>query len=121
MWTSGPSLKVQRGGLAEPAVDSAVLVINGTAINLGTETAEELSGPAEKLGVSPQRLLAAIKAAAPTPPPLPASPPNPDDLINRFAQNLDLSPDKVRAAIIQVEGPNRFYFVLPLPGSGRPS
>jgi transcription initiation factor TFIIIB Brf1 subunit/transcription initiation factor TFIIB len=44
---------------------------------------------------------------------VPARPPNPDELINRFAQNLGVSPDKVRAAITQVEGPNRLYFVVP--------
>lgn len=97
---------------------SAVLNINGTPINLDSETADQLSGPAHKLGVSPERLLAAIRAAVPAPPPLPATPPNTDDIINRFAKNLGMSPDKVRAAITQVEGPNRFFFFVPLPDFG---
>lgn len=79
-----------------------------------------ISAPAQKLGVSPERLLAAVKAAAPPPLALEV-PPSPDELVNRFAQNLGMSPEKVRAAIRQVEEPNRFYFVLPLRGSGQSS
>ena len=106
---------VTTGGPGSPSV---VFNINGTAINLDTETADQLSEPAQKLGVSPERLLAAIKASTPAPPPLPPTPPNPDDIINRLAKNLGMSPDKVRAAITQVEGPNRFFFVVPLPDFG---
>ena len=106
---------VTTGGGSGPSV---VFNINGTAINLDSETADQLNGPAQKLGVSPERLLAAIKAAVPSPAPLPAAPPNPDDIINRLAKNLGMSPGKVRAAITQVEGPNRFFFVVPLPDLG---
>jgi len=106
---------VTTGGGSGPNV---VLTINGTQINLDSETADQLSGPAQKLGVSPERLVAAIKASVPAPPPLPSSPPDPDDVINRFANKLGMSPDKVRAAITQVEGPNRFFFEVPLPDFG---
>jgi hypothetical protein len=95
----------------------AVVGINGTAINLNTVTADQLSGPAQKLGVTPDRLLAAVKASIPSPPALP-TPPSEDEIISRFAQNLGMSQEKVRAAITQVEGPNQFYFVVPFPGLG---
>jgi hypothetical protein len=101
------------GGTAAP---STVLNIGGTQINLDSNDPNQVSAPAKKLGVTPERLLAAIKAATPTPPAVPPSPPNSDELIDRLAQNLGMSPDRVRAAITQVEGPNRFYFAVPLPG-----
>lgn len=88
--------------------------VNGkSAINLDTVTADDLKEPAAKLGVSPERLVDAVKAAAPQKP-LPA-PPNPDELIHSLAQNLGMSEDKVRTAITQVEGKNGFYFAVPLP------
>ena len=88
--------------------------LNGrSAINLDTVTADDLKEPAAKLGVSPERLVAAVKAAAPSTPP--AAPPSPDALIRSLAQNLGMSEDKVRAAITQVEGKNGFYFAVPLP------
>jgi hypothetical protein len=83
-------------------------------IDLNTATAEQLAGPAQRLGVTPERLAAAAHAAAasmPAPPP----PPKEDQIISRFAQNLGLSEDKVRAAIKQVEGNNGFYFAVPVP------
>jgi hypothetical protein len=103
---------VTSGGKTDRGV---VVGINGTPINLNTVTADQLSGPAQKLGVTPDRLLAAVKASIPSPPP---APPSEDEIISRFAQNLGMSQDKVRAAITQVEGPNQFYFVVPIPRLG---
>ena len=114
----GSSVSVGRQVTTGGAKRGAVLYINGTEIDLESETAGQLSAPAQKLGVSPDRLLSAIKAAVPAPPSPPPNLPSKDELINRFAQNLGMSPDKVRAAMTQVEGPNRFYFVVPLPGFG---
>jgi hypothetical protein len=66
--------------------------------------------------VTPERLAAAIHATLSKPMPTPPAPPSEDAIIGRFAQNLGIGEDKVRAAITQVEGPNRFYFAVPLPG-----
>ena len=90
----------------------------GNGLNLNMATAEHLKVQAGKLGVSPERLLAAVKAAVPATPPPPTLP-GPDELIKRFAQNLGMPESKVRAAITQVEGNNGFYFAVPLPGFGR--
>jgi hypothetical protein len=90
--------------------------VGGKAIDLNSATADELSGPAHRLGVSPESLLAAVRAAVPsTPPP----PPGEAEIISRLASNLGMSEDKVRAAIKQVEGNGPFYFVVPLPSLGR--
>jgi RNA polymerase sigma-70 factor (ECF subfamily) len=99
-----------------PAGDPTPAVPSGAnVINLNTVTADQLTPQAQKLGVSPQQLFAAIKASLPsTPPP----PPNPDQIIQSFAQNLGMPVDKVRAAITQVEGNKGFYFVVPVPGLG---
>ena len=88
-------------------------------LNLSSATNEQLSGPAQRLGVTPDKLRAAIQAAIPNQPPALPKPPNPDETINRFAQNLGMSPDRVKAAITQVEGPNRFYFAVPIPSFGK--
>ncbi|MBV8714889.1 MAG: hypothetical protein JOZ65_07460 [Chloroflexi bacterium] len=79
-----------------------------------TVTAQQLAAPAQRLGVSPDRLLAAVKASLPAKMAAPPTPPNKDEIINRFAANLGMSPDKVRDAITQVEGPHLFYFGGPL-------
>jgi hypothetical protein len=88
-------------------------------LDLATATPEQLAGPAQRLGVSSQRLADVVhKVVADidaTPPP---PPPNKDEIIDRFAQNLGLSADKVRAAIVQVEGTKTFYFGVPLPKLG---
>jgi hypothetical protein len=88
-------------------------------LDLATATPEQLAGPARSLGVTPQRLADVVhKVAADvdaTPPP---APPNKDEIIDRFAQNLGMSTDKVRAAIVQVEGDKTFYFGVPLPKLG---
>lgn len=87
-------------------------------IDLNTATADQLKGPAQRLGVTPERLATAVHAAAasmPAPPP----PPEEDQIISRFAQNLGLSEDKVRAAIKQVEGNSAFYFSVPVPFAKR--
>jgi len=102
-----------------PVVKIAVPGETG-AIDLTTVAAEQLSGPAQRLGISPDRLLAAVRAAIPALEAAPTPPlPNPDAIISRFAQNLGMSESKVRAAITQVEGNQGFYFAVPLPGLGR--
>jgi hypothetical protein len=94
---------------------STAIGVNGkTVINLGTVTAEQLQEPAQKLGVSPDRLLAALKASAPPTPTSP--PPSPDEIIRSFARQLGMSEDKVRGAMTQVEGKGGFYFAVPIPG-----
>src|SRR5262245_4365505 len=52
-------------------VDERVLL--GKPINLSSASAEEVREPAQRLGVSAERLLAAIEAAMPSPPPTPAA------------------------------------------------
>jgi hypothetical protein len=95
----------------------AVLSLGGDVINVNSATADQLREPAQRLGVSPERLLAAVRAALPSTPPPPA--PNADDVIKRLASNLGMSEDKVRAAIKQVQGKGPFYFAVPLPVLGR--
>jgi hypothetical protein len=85
-------------------------------IDLNTATPEQLAGAAKALGVTPERLAAAVKATLSKPMPTPPAPPNEDEIITRFAQNLGMSTDKVKAAITQVEGPNQFYFAVPVFG-----
>jgi hypothetical protein len=82
-------------------------------LDLNTATPQQLAGAAKALGVTPERLAAAVKATLSKPMPTPPAPPNEDEIISRFAQNLGMSTDKVKAAITQVEGPNRFYFAVP--------
>ena len=94
-----------------------VLNLGGKPIDLNSASPDELSGPAQRLGVSPERLLAAVRASVPSTPPPP--PPSEDEIIKRLASNLSMSQDQVRAAIKQVEGNSPFYFVVPLPGLGR--
>jgi hypothetical protein len=90
--------------------------LGGKPINLSAAGADEVREPAQRLGVSAERLLAAIEAAMPpTPPP----PPSEDELINRLASNLGMSKDQVRTAIKQVQGSGPVQFVVPLPGLGR--
>jgi hypothetical protein len=95
----------------------AVFGLGGKAIDLNSASADELSGPASRLGVSPERLLGALRAATPSTPPPP--PPSEDEIITGLAGNLGMSQDQVRAAIKQVGGNGPFYFVVPLPGMGR--
>jgi len=85
-------------------------------IDLNTATPEQLAGAAKALGVTPERLAAAVKATLSKPMPTPPAPPSEDEIITRFAQNLGMSTDKVKAAITQVEGPNQFYFAVPVFG-----
>jgi len=109
------SVGVKGGG--EGNHPSVIIGVNGLMIDLDTATAEQLRGPAERLGVTPERLQAAVRAAVaslPAPPP----PPSSDEIIRRFASNLGLSEDTVRAAIAKVEGTGRFYFAVPLPSFG---
>jgi hypothetical protein len=116
----GQSVKVSGTvGADRPGIHTQVLNLNGTEIDLNNVNASQLSAPAEKLGVSPERLSAALRAALPAPPPVPPTPPNKDEIISRFAHNLGMSEERVRAAITQVEGPNQFYFVVPLRGPGK--
>lgn len=104
----GAQLETKRGVRAGEQADTSEL-------NLNTATPAQLTAQAQRLGVTPDRLATAVHAAVasmPTPPP----PPSEDQIISRFAQNLGLSEDKVRAAIKQVEGNNGFYFAVPVPG-----
>jgi hypothetical protein len=82
-------------------------------LDLTNVTAQQLAAPAQRLGVTPERLLEAVHAVVATPLPAPPSPPNKDEIIDRLAANLGMSPDKVKAAMTQVEGPNIFYFAVP--------
>jgi len=95
--------------------DAVMLDLNGTRIDLNNLDTSQLSGPAQTLGVSPDRLAQALRAAVPAPAQLPAKP-SEDELISRLAQNLGLSQAQVRAAITQVEGSGPFYFAVPVPG-----
>jgi hypothetical protein len=88
-------------------------------LDLDTATPEQLAGPARTLGVAPERLAAAVRATLSKPMPTPPAPPSEDEIVSRFAQNLGMSTDKVKAAITQVEGPNRFYFAVPVPKFGK--
>jgi hypothetical protein len=95
----------------------AALNLGGRVINLNSASAEELREPAQRLGISPEQLLAAVRAAFPSTPQPP--PPSPDEIIQRLASNLGMSEDQVRTAIKQVQGNSGFYFVVPLPALGR--
>jgi hypothetical protein len=110
-----PMAFVLANGTPPAGAPPAVAPGGATLINLNTVTADELTQQAQKLGVSPERLLAAVRASVPSSSP---RPPNPDQIIQHFAQNLGLPEDRVRAAISQVEGPKGFYFVVPVPGLG---
>ncbi len=77
-------------------------------------SASDVTGPAQKLGVSPERLAAAMTAAAPPPPP------SFDETINRLAQNLGVSSDRLRTAMEQVEGPHRLFLAVPAPPGAAP-
>jgi hypothetical protein len=107
--------RVSNGGPGESG--PASLHTDANMINLNAVTADQLKDQARKLGVSPDRLAAAVKAAVapllaqPEPPKLPS----PDEIIHQFAVNLGLPEDRVRAAIQRVEGSNGFYFAVPLP------
>jgi len=72
--------------------------------------ASDVTQQAQRLGVSADRLAAAMAAAAPPPPP------SFDDTINRLAENLGVTSDRLRAALAQVEGPNRLFLTVPAPG-----
>jgi hypothetical protein len=95
-----------------------IVNLGGTQIDVGHVDATQLSAPAQRLGVSPDRLAAALRAALPSLPP-PSTPPSKDQIVSRLARNLDISEDRVRAAITHVEGPNQFYFVVPFPAFGK--
>lgn len=87
-----------------------------SALDLNTATPQQLAPVAQQLGVTPERLADAVHATAAEPLPPPPTPPSEDELISHFAQNLGMSPDKVRSALTQVEGANHFYFfAVPLP------
>jgi hypothetical protein len=109
---SGSALSMADG---RPSTVASVS-LGGRPINLRSANAEEVREPAQRLGVSPERLLAAIEASIPsTPPPSPSE----DELIQRLASNLGMSQDQVRTAIRQVQGGGPTQFVVPLPGLGR--
>jgi hypothetical protein len=86
------------------------------ALNLTTANTEQLAPIAARLGVTPERLQAAIKAgvAATTPAQMPA-PPSQQQIVSTFARNLGLDQARVQRAITQVEGSAGFYFAVPLP------
>jgi hypothetical protein len=109
---SGSALRVADG---RPSTVASVS-LGGRPINLSSANAEEVREPAQRLGVSPERLLAAIEASIPSTPPPPLSE---DELIQRLASNLGMSQDQVRTAIRQVQGSGPIQFVVPLPGLGR--
>ncbi len=90
------------------------------ALNLSTASTDQLAGIAATLGVSPERLQAAIKAALvqAAPPNVPA-PPSQQQIVSAFARNLGLDEGRVSAALNQVEGNSGFYFVVTLPGGSR--
>lgn len=106
--SSGDTAVTRSGG------DAAVTRTGSNVIVLNTVTADQLKPQALQLGVSPDQLLAAVKAALP-PPGAPPKLPDPDEIIRRFAQNLGLPEAKVRAALTQVEGNHGFYFAVPPP------
>jgi hypothetical protein len=105
------------GGGPPGSNTEAVFNVGGKAIKLNSATADDVSGPAQRLGVRPERLLAAMRATLPSTPPPP--PPGEDEIIKRLASNLGLSQEQVRAAIKQVQGNGPFFFVVPLSGLGR--
>jgi hypothetical protein len=111
--TVGFSVRRAADGQDGNVTTSNQVYLGSTVFEPGTLTAQQLAAPAQRLGVSPERLLAAVKASLPAQMPAPPSPPSKDEIINRFAANLGLSPDKVSAAITQVEGPHLFYFAVP--------
>ena len=90
---------------------SVKLNLNGTRIDVDHIDTGQLNGPAQQLGVSPDRLAQAIRMAVPAPAELPKQS-SEDEIITRLAQNLGKSPDQVRAAITQVEGSGPFYFAV---------
>jgi hypothetical protein len=105
------SASTTRSGGGRPGSQTeAVFNVGRKAINLSSASADDLSGPAQRLGVN-------LRATLPTTPPPP--PPSEDEIISRLASNLGLSQDQVRAAIKQVQGDGPFFFVVPLPGLGR--
>jgi hypothetical protein len=91
-------------------------VAAGKAIDLSTLKAVDVTLPAQRLGVSADRLAGALRAAAPTTPP--PAPPSEHEFVGSLARNLGLSEDKVRAALREVEGSGPFTFVVPLPALG---
>jgi hypothetical protein len=98
----GLSVDQVRAAFADPACPGRIMIRR-------SGDASQLAGPAQRLGVTTDRLAAAIQASAP---PLP---PSIDDLIARLAQNLGVTTEQLRAALEKVEGPNQFYFVVPAP------
>jgi hypothetical protein len=92
------------------------LALGGTVIHLNSARADELSDAAQRLGVSPEQLLAAVRAAVP--PALPP-PPNEDELIRRLASNLGMDQAQVRSAIKQLQSTGHAVFEVPLPALGR--
>jgi len=91
-----------REAFSDPACPGRVLIrLNASP--------SDLAGPAQRLGISPERLASLLVAG--TPP----TPPNFDEILNRFAQNLGVTPERLRGALDQVEGPNRLYMVAPAP------
>jgi hypothetical protein len=97
-----------------------VLNLNGIELDPDHIDPGQLSAPAQRLGVSPERLAAAVRDALPPPAIAPPTPASKDEIISRLARNLGTSEDRVRTAITQVEGPNHFYFAVPLPGQPKP-
>jgi hypothetical protein len=89
----------------------------GHALNLTTATPDQLAPIAAKLGVSSDKLQAAIRSAvAETASAHLPAPPSQEQIVSTFAHNLGIDEGRVRTAINQVEGNNVFYFAVPLPG-----
>jgi hypothetical protein len=95
-----------------------ILLLNGHTIDLSADASSELSGPARRLGVSPDRLAAALRAAVPAPESVPP-PLSQDELIKRLAANLGLSQDTVRTALREVSSSGGLDFVIHLPALSR--
>lgn len=108
--------RTQSSGPNKRAPAGARALDGDQMLNLSTATPAQLARPAQQLGVSPDKLADAVHRAAATLAQTTAPEPrNKDDVIARFAQNVGMSPDTVKAAITQVEGPNHFYFAVQLP------
>jgi len=96
---------------------AASLVVDGKAIDPSTVTADDVKVPAQRLGVSADRLASALRAAMPsTPPP---APPAEHEIVGGLARNLGIGEDKVRAALKEVEANGPLPFTVPLPGLER--
>jgi hypothetical protein len=84
---SSPSGKVAHsGGGDQSRGHMRVLSLNGTEIDLDNVDTGQLSAPAQRQGVSPERLAAAVRAAMPPAQAAPPAPPSKDEIIGRLAR-----------------------------------